>query len=286
MSFPFQHPKGCAFVPDGSDLDEALRRTTHLGIGAHPDDLEFMGWHPILECLHHQDNHLTGVITSDGRSSSRSGMYARHSDDEMVQVRLREQQHAAVSGEYAATLSLMYEETGPVMGGQQNEPLILDIMEIIQRTRPRVIFTHNLCDRHPHHVVVVLAVINALRRLNYKPEQFYGGEAWRGLDWMNPSDRMHFDVSEHQNITAALMGVYDSQITGGKRYDQATAGRKRANATYSDPFKADDSSALEYAMDMLPLLHDHQLKPEDYAGQLVQNFLKDVQSRLTSGGKA
>ncbi len=286
MSFPFQHPKGCFFVPDGTEPEAALQRTTHLGIGAHPDDLEFMGWHPILECLHHGHNYLTGVITSDGRSSPRSGMYARHSDEEMVQVRLREQQHAAVSGEYAATLSLMYEETGPVMGGQDSQPLIADLMEIVRRTQPRVIFTHNLCDRHPHHIVVVLAVIEALRRLNYLPEEFYGGEAWRGLDWMNPKDRMHFDVSEHQNLTAALMGVYDSQITGGKRYDQATAGRKRANATYSDPFHSDDSSALEYAMDLMPLLKDPQLKPEDHAATLIKNFLNDVKSRLTSGGKA
>lgn len=274
------------FVPDGIDAQQALARTTHLGIGAHPDDLEFMGWHPILQCLHHEQNHLTGVITSDGRSSSRTGMYARYSDDQMVQVRLREQQHAAVSGEYAATLSLMYEETGAVMGGQDSEPLIADLMEVIRQTQPRVVFTHNLCDRHPHHVIVVLAVVEALRRLEYLPDEFYGGEAWRGLDWMNPSDRLQFDVSEHQNLTSALMGVYDSQITGGKRYDQATAGRKRANATYADPFHSDDSSALEFAMDLMPLLKDPTLKPEDYAETFIQNFLRDVRTRLTSGGKA
>jgi len=79
------------------------------------------------------------------------------------------------------------------------------------------------------------------------------------------------------------MGVFDSQITGGKRYDLATAGRKRANATYSNPFSTDQSSYLEYAMDLLPLLNNSALTPADYATQLVDNFLQDVRRRLTPG---
>ena len=39
-------------------------------------------------------------------------------------------------------------------------------------------------------------------------------------------------VDRHENLHAALMGVFDSQIAGGKRYDLATAGRRRAHATY------------------------------------------------------
>ena len=30
------------FVPDGTELGAALGRTTHLAVGAHQDDLEFM----------------------------------------------------------------------------------------------------------------------------------------------------------------------------------------------------------------------------------------------------
>lgn len=278
----WNHPASTAFVQAGQALEEALGKTTHLGIGAHPDDLEFMGWHPILQCLGSDAHHLTGVIVSDGRSSPRSGMYARYSDEEMVQVRLREQQHAAVSGEYAAAISLMYEETGPVMGGQERQSLLDDLRQIVSLTRPRVIFTHNLCDRHPHHIVVVLAVVEALRGLDpeFHPQEFYGGEVWRSLDWMNPGDRLHFDVSEHQNLTTALMGVYDSQITGGKRYDQATAGRKKANATYCDPLRTDSATALEYAMDLMPLLRNPALEPADYAAGLIENFLQDVRRSL------
>lgn len=284
----FCHPKGHLFVPDNVPPAQALQRVTHVGIVAHPDDLEFMGWHPILQCLHSPPFRFAGVVASDGRSSPRAGIYAHYSDDEMAELRLSEQRHAAVTGEYAALASLMYEETSSTMGGQDSSTLVADIVQVIQLSRPHVVFTHNLCDRHPHHIVVVLATIEALRQLgpDYYPKEFYGGEVWRSLDWMNPSDRLAFDVSEHQNLTAALMGIFDSQITGGKRYDQATAGRKRANATYSDPLTTDQSSALEYAMDLLPLLANPSLEPVEYASQLIDNFLQDVRRRLTSGGKA
>jgi LmbE family N-acetylglucosaminyl deacetylase len=284
----FSHPKGHLYLPDQAELPAALQRTTHLGVGAHPDDLEFMGWHPILQCLHSPDFRFSGVIASDGRSSPRAGLYGHYSDEEMVEARLLEQRNAASTGDYAALFSLMHEETGPVMGGQDPARLVEDLCQVLRLTRPQVVLTHNLCDRHPHHVVVVLAVVEALRKMgpDYYPEEFYGGETWRGLDWMNPSDRLAFDVSEHQNLTAALMGIFDSQITGGKRYDLATAGRKRANATYSDPLTTDQSSSLEYAMDLMPLLRDPKLEPVDYASGLIDHFLQDVRQRLTSGGKA
>lgn len=271
-----------SFVPDGVGLEVALRRTTHLGVGAHPDDLEFMAWHPILQCFSKPDLWLSGVIVSDGRSSPRAEEYAGMADEDMVKVRLKEQQHAAVTGEYSALISLMHSETGPVMGGRDVESLVADIQEVLLATRPQVLFTHNLADRHPHHQRVVLAVVAALRRLGpeYYPDEFYGGEVWRSLDWMTTADKRVFDVSAHQNLTQALMGVYDSQIAGGKRYDQATAGRKRANATYYDPLSVDPWSALEYAMDLRPLLDQPDLRPSDYVCSLIDNFAQEVRRGL------
>lgn len=278
----FTHPRGHVFLPEGGTEEEAWQRTTHLGLVAHPDDLEFLGWHPIQQCLSQPDLHLTGLVATDGRSSPRTGVYAGYSDEQMVEVRLREQRQAAVCGRYAAVVSLMHEETGEVMGGRDSTPLISDFREIVSLTRPSVIFTHNLCDRHPHHIVVVLAAIKALRQLgpDYYPREFYGGEAWRGLDWMNPPDRLAFPVGEFPHLMASLMGVFDSQISGGKRYDLATAGRKRANATYAEPLETDQADSLEFAMDLMPLLRDPHLSPVDYAGGFIENFRQDVRRRI------
>lgn len=277
----FSEPTARFYVPDGLPAAAALARTTHLGVGAHPDDLEFMGWHPILQCIESKDQWLTGVIASDGRSSPRSGMYRDMSDDQMAETRLAEQHHAAVVGGYGAMFNLMHSEQGAVMGGKRIRPLIDDFKQIVFATQPKIIFTHNLTDRHPHHPVVAISLIRALRELQYVPEQFYGGEVWRGLDWLTTRDKLAFDVSEHQNLTGSLMGVFDSQITGGKRYDVATAGRKQANATYHDPNVSDRSTALEYAMDLMPLLRSPDLDPIRYANELIEHFRKEVEDRLT-----
>lgn len=273
-------PEARIFLPDRSCSQvEALARTTHLGVGAHPDDLEFFGWHPILQCFENKQLWYTGVVASDGRSSPRAGQYADYDDSQMVEVRLKEQQHAAVTGEYSAVVHLMHPETGAVMGGAPR-PLVEDLKNVVRASQPEHIFTHNLADSHPHHLVVALSLVTALRELDYRPRTFYGGEIWRGLDWLTTSDKVVFDVSAHQNLSNALMGVYDSQISGGKRYDLATAGRKRANATYYDPLATDQATALEFAMDLMPLLEDQTLDPASLVATLISNFQNEVCGRL------
>ena len=267
------------YVPDGADSANALARTTHLVVGAHPDDLEFMAWHPILECFKKEDLWFTGVIASDGRASPRADQYADYSDEEMVKVRLKEQRHAAATGEYSAVVHLMHSEREQVMSGRPR-PLIDDLKAIIAATEPRHITTHNLADSHPHHLVVAIALVTALRESGHRPETFLGGEVWRGLDWLTHEDKTALDVSAHPNLTASLMGVFDSQITGGKRYDLATAGRKRANATYYHATTTDRTNALEFAMDLMPLLEDPLLNPVDFVGTLIGHFQNEVQSRL------
>lgn len=275
----YSQPDSHTFVPDGTSPETALRRTTHLVVGAHPDDLEFMGWHPILECFENEALWLTGVVASDGRASPRAGQYANYSDEAMIKVRLKEQRHAAVTGEYSAVIHLMHSERGEVMSGSPR-PLVEDLKAILQATGPAHILTHNLADSHPHHLVVAMSLIAALRELEYRPQTFYGGEVWRGLDWLTHEDKVTFDVSSHQNLTAALMGVFDSQITGGKRYDLATAGRKRANATYHHATSTDQATALEFAMNLMPLLDDPGSDPVEFVGALIAKFQNEVQQRL------
>ena len=64
------------------------------------------------------------------------------------------------------------------------------------------------------------------------------------------------NVSDHENLQFALLGVFDSQIAGGKRYDLASMGRRRANATYFESHGVDATTGLSYAMDMTPLMND------------------------------
>lgn len=266
------------FVPSGIDENEALAKTTHLAVAAHQDDIEFMAYHGILQCFGSDDSHFTGVVVTNGAGSPRSGIYADYTDERMQQVRIEEQKKAAVIGEYAAQIfggfpSAQAKEKG-------NRQVIDFLKDVIVRTQPKVIYTHNIADKHDTHVGVVLKLITALRELDYKPEKVYGCEVWRNLDWICDEEKVCFDVAGRPNLESALMGVFDSQIAGGKRYDAAVVGRRLANATFSESHGVDETTGVIYAMDLTPLTADPSLDIADYVTGYIDRFAADVKGKV------
>ncbi|HSJ86243.1 MAG TPA: PIG-L family deacetylase [Anaerolineales bacterium] len=268
------------YVPDRTPEEQALSRTTHLCLAAHQDDIEIMAAHPILECFQRDDQWFTGVVVTDGRGSPRDSLYKNYTDEEMRLVRFKEQRKAAVVGEFAAQIMLDI-PSKEIKDASQRGP-VEDILEILQATKPKFVYTHNLADKHDTHVAVALRVIQALRRLDSaeRPKRVVGCEVWRALDWMLDSDKVTMDLSAHENLQVALLGVFDSQIAGGKRYDLASMGRRRANATYWESHGVDETTGLSYGMDMTSLMNDPNLAPADFAGQFIQRFSDDVQERV------
>ena len=102
------NPRARLIIPDGLSGPEALHRTTHLGIGAHQDDLEFMAFHGILAGYDRTDRWFGGVTITDGRGSSRAGKFKDWTDDQIAAERIREQDAAAVIGQYAFMAQLGY----------------------------------------------------------------------------------------------------------------------------------------------------------------------------------
>ena len=268
------------FVPDGKSVEEAVAGTTHLSIGTHQDDLEIMSYHGILECFGSSDKWFLGVTVTNGAGSPRDDLYADYTDEEMQKVRRTEQKKAAVVGEYAAVALLDYSSSA--VKDSANREVVEDIRRILDAARPEVVYTHNLADKHDTHVSVALRAIQALRELpeEARPRAVYGCEVWRDLDWIADEDKIALDVASHENLAAALLGVFDSQICGGKRYDLATVGRRRANATYFASHGTDVTTSLIFAMDLTPLVEDAELDVQEYVGGYVSRFAGDVAARL------
>jgi LmbE family N-acetylglucosaminyl deacetylase len=268
------------FVPDGLPVEQALARTTHMAISAHQDDLEIMAAGPILECFQQTDKWFTGVVVTDGRGSPRDDLYKNYTDDEMRLVRFKEQKKAAVIGEYAAQVILDY-PSKIVKDGSNQQP-VEDLASLFNLARPQIVYTHNLADKHDTHVAVALKVIAAIRRLpeQDRPQHLYGCEVWRDLDWMMDADRVALDCSAHENLQAALLGIFDSQIYGGKRYDLATMGRRRAHATYYASHGVDVTTGLTYAMDLTPLITDPSRDVTTFMLEFIQRFSQDVAAHL------
>ncbi|MBE3040208.1 MAG: PIG-L family deacetylase [Chloroflexi bacterium] len=272
------------FIPDGLAVEAALARTTHMAISAHQDDIEIMAAAPILECYQQTDRWFTGVVVSDGRGSPRDGLYKDYDDETMRLVRFKEQRKAAVIGEYAAQVIL--DHPSKVIKDSTNLQPVEDIANLLLAARPHFVFTHNLADKHDTHVAVAYRVIAAIRSLpaQARPQKLYGCEVWRDLDWMVDSDKVGFDLSAHESLQAALLGVYDSQIAGGKRYDLASMGRRKANATYFAPHGVDATLGLSYAMDLTPLVLDPGRDIAAFAQEHIQRFAQDVADRIKRVG--
>jgi LmbE family N-acetylglucosaminyl deacetylase len=268
------------FVPDGTAPEAALARTTHLCISAHQDDIEIMAYHGVAECFGLTDKWFTGVVVTNGAGSPRSGIYGGYTDEEMQKVRLIEQRKAAYVGDYACQIQLGF--TSSQVKNPKETAVIEDLTAIIRAAQPEYVYLHNLADKHDTHIGVVLRSIAALRAVERKPKKVYGCEVWRDLDWLGDSEKQVLASSARPNIAAALVGVFDSQVSGGKRYDLATAGRRLAHATYFASHGTDQETAINFAMDLTPLVTDPSLPIADYALSAIDRFRDDVQKRVSS----
>lgn len=273
-------PTSEVYIPDGKAPEEALARTTHLGICAHQDDLEILAYPGILECFGKPGHWFTGVCVTNGSGSPRTGHYANYTDEQMMEIRRLEQKKAAFVGDYSAMVFLDYASSG--VKDPENRQIIEDIKAVFSTCRPKVVYTHNLADKHDTHIGVVLRTIAALRELDADdlPEKVYGLEVWRDLDWMLDADKVVFDVAARENLAAALLGVFDSQISGGKRYDLATMGRRRAHATYSASHGTDESTGVVFGMDLTPLVLDPEADIKAFVNAYIQRLASDVAARI------
>jgi len=270
------------FVPDNTPLPQALERITHLGIGAHQDDLEFMAFHGIISCLNAPTQWFGGVTCTNGSGSARSGSYSQFTDAEMQEIRKTEQNQAALLGQYGAMFQLGH--SSQTIKSPSDSSLKKELRSILESTRPEIVYTHNPADKHDTHIAVCIATLEAIRELpaDLRPRQVIGCEVWRGLDWLCDSDKVIMDVSGHDALAHSLNAVFASQIAGGKRYDLATIGRRSANATFFDSHTTDQASQVIFGIDLTPVAHHPEISIHNYIHTFLQKFQNEILNRIPS----
>jgi LmbE family N-acetylglucosaminyl deacetylase len=277
--FTLRGPGAAVFVPDGASVENALRRTRRLGVAAHQDDLEIFAIDGILECFGGAHPGFTGVVTTDGAGSPRAGAFASYDDAAMRAVRRDEQRRAALIGRYSAVVELCYPSARVKAG---DEDVVSDLERVLTATRPEIVYTHDLADRHDTHVAVTLRLLEAARRLprEARPARLIGCEVWRDLDWLPSQRRVVMPLAGDERLQLELLAVFDSQIAGGKRYDLATLGRRRAHATFAEHRDVDSTCAVVLGMDLTPLLDGGD--PTEYVLDCVRELAEDVRGRLAA----
>ncbi|HEY4301729.1 MAG TPA: PIG-L family deacetylase [Candidatus Didemnitutus sp.] len=267
-------------MPDGCSPEAALARVTHLAVGAHQDDLEIMAHAGIADAREQPGKAFGGVIVTNGAGSPRTGAYAALTDEQMQEVRREEQRRAAVMGGYAIQVQLAFPSSEVKKPGAAL--VTADLQAIFAGCRPEVVYLHNPADKHDTHVAVLLRCLEALHALPaaQRPRRVLGCEVWRDLDWVVDSDKVALDSGRETELSSELLKVFDSQVTGGKRYDLATLGRRSANATFHTSHATDRMSGITWAIDLTPLVADPALDVGAFTLGFIDRLRTDVAARV------
>jgi LmbE family N-acetylglucosaminyl deacetylase len=271
------------FVPDAAQSpEEALRRVTHLCIGAHQDDIEIMAQSGISDCLGIPGKAFGGVVVTNGAGSPRTGAFASYTDQQMLAVRREEQREAARLGHYAIQLQLSHPSAD--VKDPAHKGVAADLLAIFSGCRPEVVFLHNPADKHDTHIAVLLRCLSAIRALpaDRRPLRVLGCEVWRDLDWLPDAEKVALDSGRHPELARKLLAVFDSQVSGGKRYDIAAIGRRSANATFHTSHATDSISGITWAIDLTPVTRDGGPTVSELTLSLVSRFGADVAKRLST----
>jgi LmbE family N-acetylglucosaminyl deacetylase len=281
----FSHSKADVFVPAGGDAVAALARVTHLCVAAHQDDIEILAFDGICDCLDQPEKKaFGGVVVTNGAGSPRIGPYSNFTDEQMRDVRREEQRQAARLGGYAIQLQLAHPSADVKTPGHPG--IAADLAAIFSGCSPEVVYLHQPADKHDTHVAVFLRCIEAMRALpaDKRPKRVVGAEVWRDLDWLVDTDKVALDAGRRPELAAELLKVFDSQVTGGKRYDLAALGRRLAHATFHTSHATDKLAGITWAMDLTPLVSDPTRDVADYALAHVDRLRADVAARLKRFG--
>ena len=257
------------------ESDIPISETSHLAVGAHPDDLEIMASHGITQCYNKSEQQFSGVVVTDGAGSVKSENLGEA--ESIVEIRQQEQLAAAKLGQYLGMWQLAMSST---QVKTHNAQVVDALKKIINESSPKYIYSHNPADKHLTHVGVFYNLLQALRELEYQPEQWYGCEVWRNLDWINDENKIPLPIECDDQFVLDLVGCHKSQSVDGKKFHAATLGRMKANASFFEASQNNLADKVWFAIDLKPLLQKPYMSVEQFLDNHIAAFKNEVCENL------
>jgi len=171
-----------------------------LVVAPHQDD-EIIGCGGAMLLQLRAGGAVAVVFTQDGGDEHAADGRTR---DE--QIRIRESEAEAVARELEIPLPRFLRHERLI--GDEEESLVSELREEIERTRADVVFTPFLLDYNVHHQQTNFALAEALDGAAFQP-RVMGYEVW-GLTVPN----VILNIDEVQAEKSRLLGLYTSQLTG------------------------------------------------------------------------
>ena len=250
-------------------------------IAAHKDDGEMIGIKGIDDSFK-KDESLVMIILTNGSGCPRVGEFESVSDEDMVEIRTAEQKRTSEIGRY----NMLYLLEHPSKAVQSKEEAIQqEIIEILEKY-PDVenIYIHNPFDSHKTHVCACELAIDSIRDMYLKGKlqklkNVLGVEVWRSLDWLPDKYKVALDTSGSEFISQNIMSVFVSQNMA-KRYDEAIAARRMANATFDASHESNSCASLTYAINLMDLVTSVNKNILDLLTENIELFEKNLRKNF------
>ena len=253
----------------------------NIVIAAHKDDGEMIGIKGIDDSFKKEES-LVMVILTNGSGCPRVGEFESVSDEDMVEIRTAEQKRASEIGRYN-TLYLLEHSSKAVQ--DKEDSIKQEIIEILEKY-PDVenIYIHNPFDRHKTHVCACELAIRSIQDMYSKGmlqklKNVLGVEVWRSLDWLPDKYKVVLDTSGSEFISQNIMSVFVSQNLA-KRYDEAIAARRMANATFDASHDSNSCASLTYAINLIDVVTSVNKNILDLLTENIELFEKNLRQNF------
>ena len=194
-----------------------------LVFAAHPDD-DLIGCGGSLAKHVKLRNHVSVCYVSSGESGS-----LEHSKKELARIREDEAKKAAEIIGFKDIIFLRNRD-GYL---EYNEPNLTQLVELIRKKQPHIVYVHHHLDAHEDHKVTSRLVNEAIARAAVPMFQEYKGEPWSvetvlAYEVWTPLFEFNYveDISEFVSLKIAALRKHQSQIKI-IRYDEAAEGLAR-----------------------------------------------------------
>jgi LmbE family N-acetylglucosaminyl deacetylase len=194
-----------------------------LAFAAHPDD-DLIGCGGSLAKHVKLGNRVSVCYVTSGEAGS-----LEHSKEELARIREDEAKKAAEIIGFSDLVFLRNRDGYLEYNGQ----VLKQLVELIRKKRPHVVYVHHLLDAHEDHKVTSVLVNEAIGRARVPVFQEYKGKPWSvetvlAYEVWTPLPVFHYveDISEFVSIKSAALRKHQSQIEI-IHYDEATEGLAR-----------------------------------------------------------